>query len=218
MTDETRRSSPLVILIGLLIALGAAELPVTRFLAPQATLTGHIEREAFFWAVTLIVILYILVVERRPLSSIGLGRPTWRTLAFGIAGGVVLTVGFGLFSAVILPFLHLHMNDRAMTSLIRTPLWFRVLLVLRAAVFEEICYRGHTIERVIELTGSRWIAALVSIAAFTVAHVGFWGWTGQLLAVAFAAIVLAGLYLWRRDLPANMLAHFITDGVGLFFG
>jgi membrane protease YdiL (CAAX protease family) len=37
----------------------------------------------------------------------------------------------------------------------------------------------------------------------------------QLLLVAPAGLVLALLYLWRRDIGCNMLAHFITDGIGL---
>ncbi len=217
MSETKPRSSVLVILIGLVITLGAAEVPVTRVLAPQTTMAGHVEREAYFWAVTLAVILYILVVERRPVSSIGLRFPTWQSFAFGIPAGIVLVAGIVLIQLVVFPLLHLSVNQHAMSSIRQTPLWFRLLLVARAAVFEEICYRGYAIERVTELTGWRWLAALVSIATFTYAHVGYWGWS-QLLVPGFGGVVLAGLYLWRRDLSSNMIAHFFADGMGFLFG
>jgi membrane protease YdiL (CAAX protease family) len=93
------------------------------------------------------------------------------------------------------------------------PYWFRVLLVLRAAVVEEILFRGYMIEKVRQLTGSAVLAVAVSVLTFTFAHYAGWG-AVQLLPVFGAGTVLALLYVWRRDLPSNMLAHFLTDGAG----
>ena len=39
---------------------------------------------------------------------------------------------------VILPALHLQENSSAMNKLLNTPLWFRLILVLRTAITEEI--------------------------------------------------------------------------------
>ncbi len=86
-------------------------------------------------------------------------------------------------------------------------------MVLRAAVVEEILFRGYLIEKVRQLTGSWALAVIVSIAAFTYAHLAFWG-AVHLIPVAMAGTVFALLYVWRRDLPSNMLAHFITDAAG----
>jgi membrane protease YdiL (CAAX protease family) len=205
-----------VIIIGLLIAVGLPEIPINGLVASRTTMTGHVEREAFFWIVTAILIAYILLVEKRPLSSIGLKRPAWKSLAFGIAAGVLLVAGFMVIFTVVMPALHLKMNQSAMAGLLHTPLWFRFILVLRAAVFEEIAYRGYSIERTQELTGSRIFAFLFSVAAFTYAHAGYWGWA-SLLIPAFGGIVFAALYLWRRDLSCNMIAHFIADGAGFLF-
>ena len=206
-----------IIVIGLLIALGLPELPVKPFLASQATLLGHVEREVFFWLVVAVLLAYVFLVERRPLASIGLRRPTWKSFAFGIPAGIVMVAGIVMIFAVVMPALHLKVNQGAMASLLHTPLWFRVLLVLRAAVFEEICYRGYAIERVQELSGSKIVAFLVSVVVFTYAHLGYWGWA-QLIVPAFGGIVLGALYLWRRDLASNMIAHFIADGAGFLFG
>jgi membrane protease YdiL (CAAX protease family) len=86
-------------------------------------------------------------------------------------------------------------------------------LVTRAAVFEELFYRGFAIERVAELSGRRWLAALVSLALFTSAHLDYWGWT-HLIVACSGGLVLTALYLLRRDLVTNMLAHWLTDVVG----
>jgi uncharacterized protein len=74
-------------------------------------------------------------------------------------------------------------------------------------------YRGFAIERLTELAHLRWLAAALSLAAFTYAHIGFWGWT-HLIVAAFGGLTLTALYLWRRDLASNMIAHFFTDAVG----
>jgi membrane protease YdiL (CAAX protease family) len=93
------------------------------------------------------------------------------------------------------------------------PYWFRVVLVLRAAVVEEIVFRGYMIEKVRQLSGSGFLAVAVSVLTFTWAHYAGWG-AVQLIPVFGAGTVLAFLYVWRRDLPSNMLAHFLTDGAG----
>ena len=73
------------------------------------------------------------------------------------------------------------------------------------------------IERLREITGSRWLAATVSCLAFTLAHLNYWGWA-HLLVAGFGGVILTGLYLVRRDLGCNMVAHLATDAIGLFAG
>jgi len=73
------------------------------------------------------------------------------------------------------------------------------------------------IERLAELTRLRWLAALISLTAFTLAHLSYWGWS-HLIIAGFGGAVLTGLYLLRRDLTSNMIAHFVTDGVGFLVG
>jgi membrane protease YdiL (CAAX protease family) len=58
------------------------------------------------------------------------------------------------------------------------------------------------------------LAALISLAVFTVAHLAYWGWM-PLIGVSVAGLVLTVLYLWRRDLAANMIAHFVIDAAPL---
>jgi len=113
---------------------------------------------------------------------------------------------------VVFPLLHLAMNASALSQMASLPIWLNVLIAARAAVFEEVFYRGFAIERLTALTHIRWLAALISLAAFTYAHQNTWGWT-HLIAAGFGGLVLTALYLRRRYLASNMIAHFLTDVV-----
>jgi membrane protease YdiL (CAAX protease family) len=193
------------------------QLPLAGYIVPGAGFARQVEREAIFWALTAALILYIRFAERRPFSSVGLGGPRWKSLVFGIAGGLVVTAAFAAVYFIIFPALRLADNPGAIDAVMQLPPWFKLALLMRAAVFEELFYRGFAIERLTELTGSRWIAAAISLAAFTIAHLDYWGWAHLILAATGGAILTA-LYLWRRDLVANMIAHFLTDALALLAG
>lgn len=171
---------------------------------------GH---EWIWWALFAAVLLYVLAIERRSLRTIGFGRVTWKSLVFGIAGAVVALVGIGLIFAFVMPVLQPKGYAHGMNAILHLPLWYRVYLVTRAAVVEETLFRGYGIERLIDLTGNRWIAGAVSWAVFTCAHLSYWGW-GALIVAGYGGLVLTLLYLWRRDLVCNMIAHWLTDGAG----
>jgi membrane protease YdiL (CAAX protease family) len=208
------RAGIVVPCVGLLIALVLPELPLGRLTASAMSMRDNmvIEAIAVPFAITAILLVYILFVERRSVSSIGLRLPTWKSFAFGIAVAVILVVGGVVTISVLFPALHRHISPAAIANLLHTPWWFRLLLATRAAVFEEVCYRGYMIERVQELTGRKWIALAVSVAAFTYFHLSYFGWA-YLIFVGFGGVVLGLYYIWRRDLASNMVAHFLADGV-----
>ncbi|HEX7324982.1 MAG TPA: CPBP family intramembrane glutamic endopeptidase [Rhodanobacteraceae bacterium] len=166
------------------------------------------------WILIAVVLGYVAIVERRPLGSIGFRRPGWKTPLYALIAAVVMTVGISILVTAVFPLLHLSFNAAANAKLVALPFWQRVLLVLTAAIGEEVLFRGYPIERIHELTGNRWFAGVVSCAAFTYAHLGYWGWT-QLIVAGFGGVVLTLLYIWQRNLPCNMFAHFLTDGAGL---
>ena len=99
-----------------------------------------------------------------------------------------------------------------MASVLSLPYWLNVLIVVRAAVAEEILFRGYPIERLEEISSSRAVAGIVTCTVFTLDHVGFWGWHHIFVAGA-AGSALTLLYFWRRNIFVNMLAHFIVDAV-----
>jgi membrane protease YdiL (CAAX protease family) len=192
-------------------------LPIVGWLCPGDTFTAQVVREGIYWLCTFGLVGFVRAVERRPVSSIGLSRPTWKTGAFGIVGAAAMVGGMAVIYIVIFPALGFSSNEPMATSIKSMPLWFRIFLILRAAVFEEIFYRGFMIERLTELTGLRWVATLASLTAFTLAHLNGWG-APHLMIAGFGGIILTALYLLRKDLPCNMLAHFLTDAVGFLVG
>lgn len=198
--------------VGAIVLLAVFQLPIVGWLVPGNSFKALIGGECVYWAIAAILVAYVLFIERRQLSSIGLKRPAWKNAGLGFAGAAVMIGGAVLLYAVVFPALGLQLNQAAagLSALQSMPRWFQLLLAARAAVFEEIFYRGFAIERISEITGLRWLAALISLAAFTYAHLSYWGWI-QLIVVAFQGAVLTGLYLFRRDLSTTMIAHFVTD-------
>ncbi len=204
---------------GLCLALIFGLAPLTKWIAPDKTTQQFLIREATWWFRALILLLWLRYVEHLPLLSVGLRKPTGKTFLYGILAGIVLTAIMTIQYAVIVPLFHLDAarSIAARQSIVSDPFWERLLSVLRAAVVEEIIFRGYIIEKVRQLTGSITLAVIVSIAVFTYGHLSGWG-AVHLIPVCASAIVLALLYVWRRDLPCNMIGHFIVDGVGFLLG
>jgi membrane protease YdiL (CAAX protease family) len=191
-------------------------LPIGSWLFPNADFAAQLGREGIFWVSAIAVIGFVALVERRPLASLGVRPPRWTSLILGIGGAAVIVAGMALIYLVLFPALNL--SDAGTTaSLLSTPLWFRIGLVTRAAVFEELFFRGFMIERLSVITNLRWLAAIISLVAFTISHLSGWGWA-HLIVAGFGGVVLTGLYLWRRDLLTNMIAHFVTDAIGFLLG
>ncbi len=81
--------------------------------------------------------------------------------------------------------------------------------MLRAGIVEELFYRGYAIERLQAVGLGRCTAAASSLIVFSIAH---WtgGWANILIAFVTGAILTA-FYVWRKDLVANMIGHFLVD-------
>lgn len=188
-------------------------LPIGGWILPGDSTSITVGREILFWAILALILAFVLFYEHKSLTSIGLVRPTWLTLGTGILGGILMTAAIALIYMVIFPLFHVPSDVGAASPIGTLPMWLKIAIVVRAAIFEEIFYRGFMIERLAELTRMRWLAALVSWCAFTAAHLPVWGWA-HLLVAGTGGAILTVLYLWRRDLPANMLAHFATDAIG----
>ena len=200
-------------LLGAIAVLILLQLPWPRWLFPGETLSAQALRELVFWLMAALLLAYVLIGERRPLRSIGLAKPDWKSIAWAVGSAAVAVTGLALIYLVILPALGQPAAEKQIGEVKALPLWFLIGLVTRAAVFEELCYRGFAIERIAELSGRRWLAALVALALFTFAHLDYWGWT-HLIVAGYGGLVLTALYLMRGDLASNMLAHGLTDCVG----
>jgi membrane protease YdiL (CAAX protease family) len=195
--------------VGLLLALGLFSLPFGSWMHSSASLANRVGYELVVWAWVAVMLIYVRRVERRPLVSIGFRAVGVKDGIIAVLAGVLILAGLALIYYRVFP--ALHWNERAqVASVLSLPYWLNVLIVVRAAVSEEILFRGYPIERLEELTGSRLIAGVLPCAVFTFDHVGFWGWHHIFIA-GTAGAALTVLYLWRRNVWVNMLAHFIVD-------
>ena len=165
--------------------------------------------EVLWWVLVAVIILYVTRAEHRPLASIGFRVPGAADIGIAIVAALVMVALIGVIFTVVLPALHLSVT-RQLNAARDAPILFRVLQVTRAAVAEEITFRGYGYERIQEISGSRWLAAVSTWALFTIAHLSSWGWA-QVIIAAAGGLILTILYAWRRNLWANMLAHWLTD-------
>lgn len=197
-------------LAGLVIAFLGLPAVVTlyRLVEPDPGAGGAVAiRELIILALVGVLIWIVRTRERLPLSSIGIG-PTgiWRSLAWSLLLILLTILGLaaclGLFALIGVEY---GQGDAALS----VSMWATALTVIRAGIAEEVFYRGYAIERIEALTGSRWLAALVPLAAFAAFHYRH-GWPGIFVALVLGA-VLTGFYMWKRNLVANMFAHFLVD-------
>jgi len=211
MTDAQQRSRGWMA-IGLAIALlGLPAITIGwRQIVPDPNALGAIvAREVAIFALVGLLLWYVVAREKQPLSSIGLSdMKLWRSLLWGLACTALMAVGIGVaFGLIRLLDLHQLPNGNQISP----SLWVTTLIVVRAGIAEEVFYRGYAITRLEALTGSRWIAAIVPLALFAGFHYRL-GVAGMVIALVLGA-VLTGFFLWKRNLVANMFAHFLIDFV-----
>ena len=122
-----------------------------------------------------------------------------------MAGAIILG-GFVVYGLLHQP----EHEDAQMAAIVGSSAVYAVCLAVRGGVIEEIFFRALAIEQLTVLTGRRWLSAFLATFVFIVGHALNFDWA-QLVPVAGASIVVVGLYLWRHDLWANIIAHAAID-------
>ena len=216
-----RPLKPQATIVGLLLALGAPLLLLPtgllrgalEVLAPQYGVEQACLREAFFWVLTLSVLLVLRFGEGLTLADIRWRSPRWATLLWGV-GAFVASFALQPIGMLMLRSIGGAMPTGAMQKLVGEPVWLLALTLVRAGVCEEILFRGYAIERLTALTGSRILGLVAPALVFMAGHIETFG-IKYAVSLIPVTTVLTALYAWRRDLWANMLAHFLTDGVSV---
>lgn len=136
----------------------------------------------------------------------GVGSSVGRELAVG----VLCALGLYLFKELVIDSVRMLLagHTPTYTSLFRfRPSGLEVPLALVATLLvfvEESVYRGYVLPWLEERRGVGW-AVGVSSAAFGLLH---WGnGADAVVATAVLGALLAGIYLWRRNLVAGTVAH-----------
>ena len=192
-----------VALFGILIVRAAVYAFYPPFSFPAATW-----RESLSWVCAIALVLIIRFGERLPLRCVGIGRATIKS---SLGWGGIIAVVCGVLAVAIAALTHYNGGESG-AALAKLPLWLVTLIVLRAGVLEELFYRGYAIERLEALGLNRFWAGTIPLLIFGIAH---WtgGWANIVIAIVLGA-VLTLFYIWRRDLVANMIGHFMVDFIG----
>ncbi|WP_032364616.1 CPBP family intramembrane glutamic endopeptidase [Rhodococcoides fascians] len=172
-------------------------------------LTGPQSGDPWKWAGSAALIAVVMLVERRGLSSLLIRRPSsgdieWVMYAFG-----AVMVWSWLLS-IVAP----QTDNDGVATIAALGLGGVLILIVTAAVTEEIVYRGYLAERLGALLGRgaypRLAGAAASLSVFVVPHVAFFG-PSWLLHQLPGTLALAAIALFRRNLPAAMLLHFLIN-------
>ena len=177
-------------------------------LIPKITLGLLVE-----WLIFIALIIIIIRAEKRPLSSIGLNPFKLRDLSLGLFFGLLLFILFAITLTLLPKFgLSIAKSQAQAKILMASPFLLRLAIVITAGVVEETFYRGYAIERLGQIFGNIRVGALLTLIIFTGVHALAWGLT-QLIPISVAAAGLTLIYLWRRNLILNIIAHIVTDGI-----
>ena len=204
-TPHATANSRLATWIGLFLAFFSMIIirDIFRHFVPDAGPGLNILKEFLMFASAGTVLWILRFCEEQPLRSIGLGTsPWWKSLLWGLVIGALC---FGIAIGLAL----LTHYGQGTSYLDKLPVSVVTLIVLCAGIVEELFYRGYSIERLQAVGLSRPAAIALPLVIFSLAH---WtgGWANVLIAFVTGA-VLTVFYLWRKDLVANMIGHFLVD-------
>lgn len=202
---QVKRTTPVATGIGILLALLG---PTLLVLLSGYVQLGFIGSELFFWGMTLAILTLVLVWERKPLSSIGFKRFTFKDAAWAMVFAFVMFLSFPAIYG-LLAWLEVPVAADMFKALGALPVPVLFMLAIRAGVTEEIINRGFLIERLLLVTNSKLIAALLPLLLFILSHLS-WGMS-HLIFVAVAGSLLTLLYLWKRNVWLNIACHFTVD-------
>jgi len=170
--------------------------------------------QAGLWALGLAVVGVVVFGERKGLASIGLRQPRWSSLLWssllwGFGTALVLLYVVSPIAGRLIEGLDSEAFAEGFARLSGRPVWYMVLAGITAGVVEEILFRGYLVERLGALSGRLLWGGVLAWAAFVFVHIPFWGFEAALF-TSFGGAVLTALYVWKRDLWANMIAHGVT--------
>jgi membrane protease YdiL (CAAX protease family) len=211
MSDDgaTETEGSRITYLGLFLSLFAMLLvrQTVSYFSPTLTFPAALWKESLIWISAIVLLILVRRGERLPFTSVGLGTSTWwKSVLWGLVIAVACAIVGGALAA-----LTGYGHGPGSAAFEKLPLWLITLIVLRAGVVEELFYRGYAIERLQALGLKRYWAAAIPLFIVALGH-----WTGGganiVIALALGGI-LAGFYLWRRDLIANMIGHFAVDFV-----
>lgn len=164
---------------------------------------------------TAVILGIVVAVERKPLSSVGLRRPTLSDVGLGLALFVAVWIAGSVFRVlliVLFPNSMLNVANCQLNSFMRVPAGLGVIVAAAAGISEEVAARGFAISRIRLVTGRLALAAGIALALDLAEHIPYWGWRYAVM-IAPMQLLFVLMYLWRKDIMACIIAHFLTDAL-----
>lgn len=160
-----------------------------------------------YWLPSIILILYVLKSEKRPLSSIGLKRICSKPIFEGLGLGMVM------FIAQQIPLLIMGMDY----SFLSMKPDFSYILITTVYCFfcvgfaEELIFRGFLFQKTFELCRIKWISIAINMILFYGIH---WAslphnW-GGFYSIAVNTLILCTYYLLQKE--KNLIPLIVGHG------
>lgn len=156
------------------------------------------------------ILFYVVKIENRPLSSIGLKRISMKEIAFGIAIGIIM------FTAQQIPLLMMGMNYKTLAS---PPDWVSIFRMSVYCFFfvgfaEEVMLRGFILHKSMAITKNRTIVVLLNCIVFYMIH-----WPpvrfvfGEAFNITLNTIILCMFLFFskKKSITPLIIAHGVYD-------
>lgn len=200
--------------VGLLLAFFGAPLVIYLFgLRPQAEpLTNAFvtTKEIAIFLVAALLLLLVVRGEKLGLNSIGLHNRHWGKSVFW--GFLLAIICFAVLAGLLALFqlAGISFGDSSESHKYDDiSLWVMTLIVIRAGIVEEICYRGYIMERLEKISGKWVVYFLLPALIFGLLH--YKQGLGGIIIATVMGLILAYAYWKKRDLKMNIIAHFLVD-------
>lgn len=196
--------------IGLIISyfsITAFNLTFKYFFGNQLTDTPAIARELLILTMVGVLLWIVVKKEKLPLESVGLHARNWKGTFIWSLLTVVACFALALLCIYFAQSVGWKFGESK--SFDKLSLFAVTLIVIRAGIAEEVFMRGFIIERLTTITGNKYLAATLSLVPFALLHYPQ-GYAGILVSFVLGGM-LTVMYMWRKDLKANIIAHFLVD-------
>lgn len=204
---------PQLLYLGLLLALVGSPLLLAAFRSLRFNQFSPVPRLTLWLAAVAVLVIAAENIEAWPVH-LGLEWPTWQSLELAILAVAILFIVLSAYAFLRGKFGSASPEQiELQQSLFRLPLGHRCFVVVTAAVTEEMLYRGYAIGIGQHLLGSVWLACVISVAVFTLAH--FRQGLANLVPVLVCALVITLLFTFTRNLWACIIVHAILDGIAV---
>lgn len=186
--------------------------------------TGTVGSDLRKWVLAGLIVVWVLIVEGRSLSSIGIEGMAPLVFVAWVVGGVVLTMVAGGVAMAVYDRLDLTTPEGFVEEQLERSVPARTLTVVTAGVTESVLFQGYPIERLAALLEmgpatsgvALSVAGALAFLAFTGAH--YTGDTYSLEETVFIgvpALSMTVLYVLTGNLLVVVTAHTLVDGISL---